>query len=256
MAADSGDASSALLRGLALLEQLARAGRALSLADLADAVALPKPTVHRIARQLAEQGYLVQEPADRRYALAARMHTLALAALRSAAQRAHQHLILQQLVADVGETCNLTLLDGAEVVYIDRVESRWPLQMTLQAGSRVPLHCTASGKLHLALLPARARKRLLASLPLARYTPRTITEIGALETELARIRDARVGTDDQEFIEGLVAAAVPVVDATGQVIAAVAMHGPIGRLSLDRALAAVPRLQRAAQDLAAALAAD
>ncbi len=256
MGADSGDAGSALLRGLALIERLAGADRALSLADLAEAVALPKPTVHRIARQLTEHGYLVQEPGDRRYAPAARMRALALATLRSAAQRAHQHLILEQLVADVGETCNLTLHDGSEVVYIDRVESHWPLQMTLRPGSRVPLHCTASGKLYLALLPARARRRLLASLPLPRHTPRTITDVNALESELDRIREARAGTDDQEFIEGLVAAAVPVVDRTGQVIAAVAMHGPIGRLSLDRALAAVPRLRQAAADLTTALAAD
>jgi DNA-binding IclR family transcriptional regulator len=124
--------------------------------------------------------------------------------------------------------------------------------MTLQPGSRVPLHCTASGKLFFSLLPARTRKRLLATLPLERRTARTLTTPAELEAEFARIRESRVGTDNQEFLDGLVAASVPVLDAAGRPMAAVAVHGPVGRLSFARVLSLVPRLRQAADELAGA----
>jgi DNA-binding IclR family transcriptional regulator len=67
--------------------------------------------------------------------------------------RAARHAILARVVEGIGETCNFTMLDGGEVIYLDRVEAAWPLRMNLSSGSRVPLHCTASGKLLLALQP-------------------------------------------------------------------------------------------------------
>ncbi|MCX7199687.1 MAG: IclR family transcriptional regulator [Proteobacteria bacterium] len=246
------DPDSALLRGLRVLEVLAASDRALPLSVVADALGLPRPTVHRILRQLALAGFLAQEPADRNYMLARRTTRLAVDAMRHGARQADRRAILERLVADLNETCNITMLDGAEVVYVDRVESQWPLQMTLQPGSRVPLHCTASGKLFFALLPARTRKRLLATLPLERRTARTLVEPALLDAEFARIREARFGTDNEEFLDGLVAASVPVMDAAGRPIAAVAVHGPVGRLSFDRALSLVPRLRQAADELAEA----
>jgi len=248
------DAGSALLRGLLLLERIAQSDHALSLAELAQAVDLPKPTVHRMLRQLSAHGFVAQAPGDRRYMVSRRLSRLAVATMQRGAVHADRHAILERLVAEVGETCNLTMLDGTEVVYVDRVESHWPLQMTLQAGSRVPIHCTASGKLLFALLPARTRQRLLRTLKLQRHTPGTLTDPVALDAELTRIREARVGTDNQEFLEGLVATAVPVLDSQGQVIAALAMHGPVGRLSLARALSLVPQLRAAATAMGEALA--
>ena len=253
MAAVTSDPDSALLRGLRVLEMLAASDRALPLSVVADALGLPRPTVHRILRQLALSGFLAQEPADRNYRLARRTTRLAVDAMRHGARQADRRAILERLVADLNETCNITMLDGAEVVYVDRVESQWPLQMTLQPGSRVPLHCTASGKLFFALLPARTRKRLLATLPLERRTARTLVEPALLEAEFVRIREARFGTDNEEFLDGLVAASVPVMDAAGRPIAAVAVHGPVGRLSFDRALGLVPRLRQAADELAEAV---
>jgi DNA-binding IclR family transcriptional regulator len=252
MAAVTSDPDSALLRGLRVLEMLAASDHALPLSVVADALGLPRPTVHRILRQLALSGFLAQEPADRNYRLALRTTRLAVDAMRHGARQADRRAILERLVADLNETCNITMLDGAEVVYVDRVESQWPLQMTLQPGSRVPLHCTASGKLFFALLPARTRKRLLATLPLERRTVRTLVEPALLEAEFVRIREARFGTDNEEFLDGLVAASVPVMDAAGRPIAAVAVHGPVGRLSFDRALGLVPRLRQAADELAEA----
>jgi DNA-binding IclR family transcriptional regulator len=118
--------------------------------------------------------------------------------------------------------------------------------MMLSSGSRVPLHCTASGKLLLAMLPKPARERLMANLTLTRYTEHTLTDRARLAAELARIRGAEHSTDDEEYHAGLVCAAVPVFDAGRRVCAAVAVHAPVSRMPLARVLDHLPTLRRAA----------
>jgi DNA-binding IclR family transcriptional regulator len=162
--------------------------------------------------------------------------------LRSAPRRA----ILTALVNEVGETCNLNMVDGLQMIYLDRVESDWPLQYRLKIGSHVPLHCTASGKLFLSFAPASLRQTLYQSGPLERHTPRTITDSAELEIALEKIRKTGVGTDNEEFIEGMTATSVPVRDSKGNICAAVAVHGPVNRLPFSRALAVVPALKKAA----------
>src|SRR5690606_27382520 len=103
-------------------------------------------------------------------------------------ERGTRHRILESVVEEIGETVNCTMLDGSDVVYLDRVETAWPLRLHLQPGSRVPLHCTASGKLFLAHLTKRARDKLVGAGPLLRYTEHTITDPLKFEKELARIR--------------------------------------------------------------------
>lgn len=142
------------------------------------------------------------------------------------------------------------------MVYLDRVETAWPLRMNLQTGSRVPLHCSASGKLLLAHLPRAARQRLLERLPLERFTDSTLTSRAKLERELERIRAAGGATDDQEYITGLICVAAPVRVARGRVAAAVAVHAPTSHLPLDEALKHLPDLERAADALSETLMAD
>ena len=137
------------------------------------------------------------------------------------------------------------MLDGSEVVYLDRVETAWPLRMTLQPGSRVPLHCTASGKLLLASLPAARRRRLVATLPLERYTERTLIDANALEAELARIRRVGYATDNEEYLAGLVCVAVPVTLDRRRTAACIAVHAPLARMPLDAAIGHLPALRRA-----------
>lgn len=250
------DTSAAALRAFAILETVAGAGRPVSMTDVMEAVGLPKPTVYRLLT-LLEHAMLVQrEPSSKRYSIGPRASRFALDALTNSATRGARHAILQSLVDDIGETCNFTILDGAEVVYLDRVETAWPLRMNLQTGSRVPLHCSASGKLLLAHLPKAARERLLERLPLERFTDSTITARTTLDRELERIRAAGCATDNEEYIAGLVCVAVPVRIARGRVAAAVAVHAPTSRLPLAEALKHLPELKRAADALSETLMAD
>ena len=159
-------------------------------------------------------------------------------------------------MSEIQETCNITTLDGGGLIYLDRVESDWPLQIRLNVGSHVPLHCTASGKLFLALSPPSLSEALLRLKSLPRHTPRTLTAPAKLAAELNRIRQTRIGTDNEEFIEGMAAAAVPVLDADGRICATVAVHGPTVRLPLKRAISLAPALRRAAEAVALTFRAD
>lgn len=246
------DSGSAVDRVLELIEAISRTGRALTVPELCGILDLPKPTVHRLCQRLEAAGYLAREPGGRHYAIGGRLLRVSLDVMRGGAG-AERRAILKSVVDEIGETCNFTALAGDEVLYLDRVEARWPLRLHLEPGSRVPLHCTASGKLFLAHLPPFRRRGVLAALELSPFTPHTITDRAGFEKELAEI--ARIGhsLDREEFLLGLIAIAVPVKDASGATLAALACHAPSARLSLTRAADFLPVLQRAAQRLAETL---
>lgn len=249
-AAPEADAAGAAGRSLQLLTLLAREGRALTLAELALRLGLPKTTVHRLCHTLLASGHLARDVDERSFAVGPALRQLAFDTLNHGVVRGLRHQVLAALVDDVGETCNFTTLDGSEVLYIDRVEAQWPLRLTLDVGSHVPLHCTASGKLFLAHLPAERREALLRELALPAMTPRTLTRPKALAAECERILAQGHATDEEEFIAGLIAVAVPVVDAAGAVRAGVAVHAPVARMSLPKALKLLPALHGAAARLA------
>ncbi|WP_326543980.1 IclR family transcriptional regulator [Pseudorhodoferax sp.] len=245
-ATDDTAASGSAERSLRLLALVAAEGRSLTLAELSQRLGLPKATAHRLCTQLLGSGHLARDVDERRFGVGPVLRRLALDALNNGTVRGLRHEVLAALVAEVGETCNFTTLDGASVLYLDRVEAPWPWRLTMDVGTHVPLHCTASGKLFLAALPAHEQQTLLAQLPLPRMTANTLTRLPALRTELAAIAGQGYSTDREEFIPGLVALAVPVTDEQGVVRAALAVHGPVARLSVDDALARLPALTAAA----------
>ena len=241
---------SSTLRAFGVLELVARADGPLSLDELTQLCGLPKPSVFRILGLLQRGGLVQREPAAKRYCIGARMSKLALEVMMRSPQRARRHAILQQLVAEIGETCNLTMLDGNEVLYLDRVETSSAVRVHLAAGSRVPLHCTASGKLFLSQLSERQVATLLGPGPYRRFTENTIIDPEELQKALRRIRNEGIGTDVGEFLEGSVAVSVPVTDAQGRVCATVAVHGPAPRVTLRSCMDFLPALRRAATAMA------
>ncbi len=236
-------------RTLRLLRTIASAGRPVSLADLASDLRLPKATAHRLCAQLLEGGYLARDLDERHFVVGPTLRRLALDTLNNDSVRGLRHEVLRSLVAQVGETCNFTTLDGANVLYLDRVEAPWAWRLTLDVGAHVPLHCTASGKLFLALMPAAQREAVFAQLPLQRITATTLTTPQELRAECEEIERNGYSVDREEFIPGLVAVAVPVLDGEGRARAAVAVHAPAVRMSLEVALTKLPLLRDAAARL-------
>jgi IclR family transcriptional regulator, acetate operon repressor len=245
---------SATLRAFSLLELIAAADEPPTLEELTRTSGLPKPSVYRILHLLMRGGLVEREISAKRYIVGPRVAGLSLAVQMRSPLRRARHAILSRLVEEIGETVNFTMLDGNEAVYVDRVETSAVVRLHMKIGSRVPLHCTASGKLFLAHLPADATRRLLRAAPLKRYTERTITTVDALEREFTKIRTSGIGTDSGEFLDGSVCLAVPVVDPRGRVCAAVAVHGPAPRMTLRKGYSFLPQMRRAAAAIAATLA--
>jgi IclR family acetate operon transcriptional repressor len=243
------DPDSSALRAFALLELIANSDRAPSLDDLTRASALPKPTVYRILGLLTRSGLVQRDPFEKRYLLGPRVSALSLAVQMHSPLRGARRAILTRVVDKIGETCNFTMLDGSEVVYVERVETSESVRLHMKAGSRVPLHCTASGKLFLAHLTPAQMHALLGPEPFRRYTERTITSMSVLERELRKIRSTGVATDSGEYLVGSVCLAVPVLDSRARVCAAIAVHGPAPRMTLKRGYSFVPALKRAAAAL-------
>lgn len=238
------------MRLFGVLEVIAAKDGLFTLPQLVQETGIPKPTLHRMLGQLEAAGLLQREGDGRRYGTGARLRRLAENLLVNSLHGA-RHAVLRRLVERVGESCNLTALSGNEVVYLDRVETAAPLRFYLQPGSRVPVHCSASGKLFLSQLAPAAAQRLLGPEALERFTPNTLVDPAALQAELARIRADGYALDREEFLPGLLCAAVPVPDAQGRRSnLALALQGPTQRLTEDKARALLPALQEAAAALA------
>lgn len=244
------------LKQLALLERIAAMEHPVTLVEMAAETGLPRPTVHRWLIALTSAGLLQRTLDGRRFELAPRASELAFSILSNKPAVALRHDILQRVVGEVGESCNLTVLHGSHVTYVDRVEAKWPLRIMFQRGSQVPVHCSASGKLFLALMPPKKRDMLLRSLPLERFTDQTLLDRDALIAELAQIRRQRYALDREEYLAGLVCLAAPIVQRIGRAqtcVAALALQAPTSRLSQEAVVEKLPTLQTAALALAATL---
>jgi DNA-binding IclR family transcriptional regulator len=160
--------------------------------------------------------------------------------------------VLQELVDEVGETCNIGVLEGLDYVYVDRIECQWPLRIHLEVGYRTPAHSISGGKVLLAHLDPGLRARLLRSRKLVARTSHTITNVEDLEADLEKVKARGYGTNYEENFDAIVAVAVPIQDAHGRVAASLTMHGPVPRMTPEKCEGALPRLRQAAQAIAAA----
>lgn len=236
-----------LERGLALLEILRSAPGGLALADLAAASGLHKSTVHRLVAALSRWGYVSRSP-EGRYRLGIRLAELGQVALQCLDLRAEAAPHLRDLVARTGITAHLGVLHGAEIVYLDKVESdRATVRMASTIGGRMPVHSTAIGKAILARLPEDDVRALLARTGLPARTPRTITDMEVLIDQLRLTRRRGWALDDTENEEGIRCVAAPLFDHTGRVVGAVSLSGPVFQVTVE----AVPDLARAVQACAA-----
>lgn len=244
-----------VLRALVVLEQLAAAGQPYTLSQLSARLHIPKATLLRLIDSLETRGYVIHMPDsrghDRSIALGPRAAQLALATLANNTFTRSCRVLLRALVETLGETCNLTALDGDRVLYIERVETTEPLRMEMRPGMHVPLHCTASGKLFLSQMTVLERNTLLERLVLTKMTHRTLTAPKALAAELEQLAVRGIGIDNEEFVRGMVAIAVPVREpGSKRVLAALAVHAPTARATLEELLESVDRMKQTASKLA------
>ena len=249
----SRDKGQSFLRVLRILEAVVDADKAMGAAEISTATEIPRPSVVRLCALLEREGLLRREIDGRRYVSGWRLWRFGFEIVASATNRAERDVILEQVVQDVGETCNIVVPDRTMMVIADRIESNWAVRAHLDVGTRVPFHSSATGKLFLSYLAPARRKRLLDKLDLERNALNTITDRQALEKELRRIRKAGYSLDDQELLDGMVAAAVPILDAKGRFCAAMSVQGAVSRFPVEMAESHIPTMQAAVKQLEALL---
>jgi len=249
MSNELGDRSSPLEKVFALIRTLAEAERPLGLGELSLALDLPKTTVHRMAGQLERMGLVQREPGSRHLTLAGGMFRLAGAVLRASVRHGERLDVLRTLSRETGTSCAVTVRFGYEMLVLESVTAEGTLAVRFPVGGRLPMHCTASGKLHLARMGEAEWTRFLAAVPLERRTVATLSEPPRLRAALDAINASGLALSLEEYEPGVIAAAVAVPGYDGRLLAALVaaaptVHCPAGaweawRPALDRAAGAL-----------------
>ncbi len=242
------------IRVIALLEAVASADMPLTANEIADRTDLPKATVYRLCDQLLEGGLIQRQVSGRGFICGPALVNLACSVQANQLQYSARHATLERVAREIGETCNLTVPDRLTMSYWDRVETEWPLRLQLPIGTTVPLHATASGKLFLASLPHAQRSQILDELLLEPCTENTLTDVERLSPHLDMIGEQGYSLDNEEFIQDMVAIAVPITDPSGRFVAALATHAPSLRMTPEIAMSYLPNLRAAASRLSSGLA--
>ncbi|MEJ6403558.1 IclR family transcriptional regulator [Yoonia sp. 2307UL14-13] len=239
------------LRLLMLLEEVARVGVPVTPSAVNETLGLPKPTIHRLFATAEAEGFLQRDIDGRSYSPGRRMRLLATNTLSSERVRTVRLSILKALATKIGETCNIAIPERDGMYYLDRVETHWPLRIQMPIGTQVPFHCTASGKMYLSTLRTDYLDRLLQNGSFEKKTDRTITDSKELREALAVTRTQGYATDDEEFMQGMSAVAVPILDDRGRLLATLSVHAPRPRSNLTDLIGHLHDLQRAALELGA-----
>lgn len=224
------DVLKTVARALQVVELLGAQRRALSLTQIARHLQVNPSTAHHLLSTLRTRGY-VEQDASSAYRLSLRLLLIGSGAPAVGDLRNVAEPVLRRLASRSGETASLVVRDQFQGVCLEQVQSPRLVAVTGYVGQRFPLHCTATGKALLAWLPPQEVRRIVSAAGLRHLTPRTITEPTQLQRELARVRRTGVAYDRGERTADVRCAAAPIVNHTGEVIAAVSLSGPAHRLS-------------------------
>ena len=250
--------SQSLERGLSILSAF-RSGRPLlGVSDLGREVGLGRSTTHRYVATLTMLGYLQQDAATKKYRLGPRVLDLGFSAINSMELREVAAPHLRELSDDTGYTVNMAILDGLDIVYVERCRSsrrgQREIDLNLHVGARLPAYCTSLGKILLAFLPAGERVARLEEIDFVRRGPNTLTSKTALIAELKRARDDGFAINNEELAYGLRSIAAPILSHDGEAAAAINLAVHSSMVSMKDLVARLsPTLRRAAEEISAHL---
>jgi len=237
------------LRLLMIAEIVADAGKPMTPSEINRNLGLPKPSIHRLCQTLLAEGYLARDTDPRRLRPARRLRRMAAGLLSTSDTSIARHQALQDVARKVNETVNLVVPEDAGMRYLDRVETEWPFRIQLPVGTNVPFHCTASGKTYLASLPPQRRAQFVEMLELEPHTSNTHTSVSSLLSELDKVARQGHSVDNEEFMDGMVAVAVPIYLQGDRYFGALAYHAPTVRVSRETAEEHLPVLKEGVSKL-------
>lgn len=252
--------SQSLERGLLILSSFSENRPVLGISDLGRAVGLNRSTTYRYVATLAKLGYLQQDPDSRKYSLGPRVVDLGFAAINSMEITRVAGPFLQALSDETGYTVSMAVLDGPDIVYVDRRRSgragTFAMGLHLHVGSRLPAYCTSMGKVLLAHQEPAVLRDLVDRTDLARRGPKTITAREQLMMALNRVRRTGFALNDEELAPGLRSLSAPVRDRSGAVVAAVnvAVHLTVWNASVESVMSRLEApLRRATTEISTRL---
>ena len=238
-----------LERGLAAIELMAAAGAPIALTEAARRLGMHRSTAHHMLQSLVALGWLRQEEESRSYMLTSKLHALTGRRWSGAQIGEISQPYLERLARETGEGTSVAAWINGTVTIVAKREADGPVRVVQDVGAVRPMYCTAVGKAIGAWLPREEVLAALASEPMTRLTPKTITTVAGFETELRRIRNAGYAIDDEEQFEGLRCIAMPVFGYSAEVIACVCALGPRQRMTHQKLLAVRTPLAAIAQEL-------
>jgi len=244
---------SSLAKGLSVLQAFAEAGHPLTLSEIANALRTNNTTATRLCYTLTELGF-IQKDGQRRYHLTPKVLTLGHSFISGLAwQEVAQHY-LENLFKEVQETVNLSILEGPQIIYLFRIRKRKYLPFDIQIGTKLPVYCTAMGKILMAMGPPKKIGSILKKLEFKPLTARTITRLDKFLEELGKVRKKGYAINDEELSIGNRAVAAPIVDKQGYAVAAINIAVPTTEYSrgqMEKTLA--PQVMKTAHEISGAL---
>lgn len=242
----------ALDRAIGILEVLAE-GEGMSLTELAEASGQAPATVYRVLSTFAAHGMVEVQPATQLWFVGQAAFRIGSAFLGRTSLVEQARVVMRELMNDTGETANLAIADGGQVVFLSQVETHEPIRAFFRPGTRGPIHASGIGKALLAYLPAAAVDRIVREQGLAAFTPRTITDRERLAAEMAEIRARGWAVDDEERTEGMRCIAAPIFNEFREAVAGVSISGPVVRMDRERGRGFGERVRAAADRITEAI---
>ena len=218
---------SAVTRTFIILEKLSLVSDS-SMEELVRATGLAKPTVYRFLLTLRELGYVRRGEGDRWY-LTMKLFGMGSRALDHIDLPVVARPIARRLSEEIGETVHMGILDEDEVLYVLKIESRYTIRMYSRVGKKIPLYCSAMGKILLAYLDAAELSERVSRLRLVPFTPNTIKNQNALLKALNAVKMEGLAMDAEEHEQGITCMAAPIRDSSGAVVAALSVSWPVFR---------------------------
>jgi IclR family pca regulon transcriptional regulator len=242
-----------IAKGLAVLEAFSEAGHPLTLSKIASALKANNTTATRLCYTLTELGF-IQKDEQKRYHLTPKILTLGHAYISGLAWYEVAQYYLEKLFREVQETVSLSILEGSEIIYVLRIRKRKYLPFDIQVGTKLPVYCTAMGKVLMAMGPPQKTQSILKGLEFKSLTAHTITRLDKLLEELDKVRKNGYGINDEELSIGNRSVAAPILDEKGCAVAAIHIAVPTtnySRSQMEKTLA--PQVIKTAREISEAL---
>ena len=233
-----------VLRALRVLELLDKKGE-LGVTEISETLELDKSTTFRLISTLKHSHFIVQNPANSKYTNGYKLFELGQNVLHQTDLIAKVYPYMREISARTGETVNLAVHEGAEVIYVEKIETEDIVKISLSIGQRRPMYCTAVGKAFLAHMPEALMRDLTSRFDYTPFTPTTLRDQDALLKELEEIRRVGYALDNAEHWPGIRCVAMPLLNGRNEAIAAVSVSMPIFKIKAkpERFVACIRVLQ-------------